>query len=120
MGSAGDHLSGAASGINNAMTRIANVFANAIFGALAVLFFSGALQERVHPSAFASQEVILAEAANLGNAKVPAQVPVAEKAVLQQFYHESFIDAYAKIMRISAGLAFLGALMTVLFVRRKP
>ena len=121
MGSAGDHLSGTASGINNAMTRIANVFANAIFGALAVLFFSGALQERVHPPAFAAKdrEVILAEAANLGDAKVPAQVPVAEKAVLQQFYHESFIDAYAKIMRISAGLAFLGALMTVLFVRRK-
>ena len=44
MGSVSDTHSGTASGINNAMTRISNVFANAIFGALAVLFFSSALK----------------------------------------------------------------------------
>jgi predicted MFS family arabinose efflux permease len=37
MGSVSDQLSGTASGVNNALTRISNVFANAIFGALAVL-----------------------------------------------------------------------------------
>ncbi len=41
MGSVSDHLSGTASGVNNAVTRIAGVFANAIFGALAVLFSPG-------------------------------------------------------------------------------
>ena len=40
-----DRYSGTASGINNAISRISNVFANAVFGALAVLFFSGALQD---------------------------------------------------------------------------
>jgi MFS family permease len=44
MGSVSDHFSGTASGVNNALTRIANVFANAILGALAVLFLSVALQ----------------------------------------------------------------------------
>ena len=47
MGSVNDHLSGTASGVNNALTRISNVFANAIFGAMAVLFFAGALQEQI-------------------------------------------------------------------------
>jgi hypothetical protein len=46
MGSAGQQFSGVASGVNNAMSRIANVFANAIFGALAVLLFTGALEGR--------------------------------------------------------------------------
>src|ERR1700751_3832857 len=45
MGAVNDRYSGTASGINNALTRIANVFANAIFGALAVLFFSTTLQQ---------------------------------------------------------------------------
>jgi EmrB/QacA subfamily drug resistance transporter len=118
MGSVGDHLSGTASGINNAMTRIANVFANAIFGALAVLFFSGALGDQLKniPLNPKERSAVMAEAANLGNAKVPPQI-AHDRSVIKRSYHESFIDAYANIMRISAGLAFLGALMSVLFIK---
>ncbi|HWK03273.1 MAG TPA: MFS transporter [Puia sp.] len=121
MGSVSDHLSGTASGINNAVTRISNVFANAIFGALAVLFFSGALQERLDSSPLSGQEkaVVMAEAANLGNAKAPESVPAATKTLVEKSYHESFIEAYAKILRISAGLAFLGAVMTMFFLKRR-
>ncbi len=48
MGALPDHYSGTASGINNATTRIAGVFANAILGTLAILFFSGFLSERIN------------------------------------------------------------------------
>jgi EmrB/QacA subfamily drug resistance transporter len=119
MGSVSDQFSGTASGVNNAVTRIANVFTNAIFGALAVLFFAGALQgqiKSINLNAKQKQEV-LAQAADLGNAKVPEGV--ADGKVIGQAYHDSFIKAYANIMRISAGLGFLGALMAVLFVRDK-
>jgi hypothetical protein len=44
MGSVSDHFSGTASGVNNALTRIANVFANAILGRWQYSFFRGALQ----------------------------------------------------------------------------
>lgn len=122
MGAVSDHLSGTASGINNAMTRIANVFANAIFGALAVLFFSGTLQERLThiPLGNEQKKAIMAEAVNLGNAKVPEQVHVtaAEKAMLGKSFHEGFIHAYANILRLSAGLAFLGSLMGLLFIKK--
>lgn len=47
MGSVSDHFSGTASGVNNAISRIANVFVNAIFGALAVLLFSAATQQQL-------------------------------------------------------------------------
>src|ERR1700744_3056441 len=119
MGSVSDQFSGTASGVNNAVTRIANVFTNAIFGALAVLFFAGALQgqiKNINLNAKQKQEV-LSQAADLGNAKPPQDV--ANGKAIEQAYHESFIKAYADIMRISAGLGFLGALMAVLFVKDK-
>jgi MFS family permease len=119
MGSVSDHFSGTASGINNALTRISNVFANAIFGALAVLFFAGALQGEIKNIALNPKEKqeVAAQTANLGNAKVPANINSKQKAEIEKAYHASFIHAYANIMRISAGLGFLGALMSVAFVR---
>ena len=119
MGSVNDQFSGTASGVNNAVTRIANVFANAIFGALAVLLFAGALRgeiQHIKLEPKQKQEVMM-QAADLGNAKVPRGVDSGK--IVEQAYHDSFIKAYANIMRISAGLGFLGALMAVVFVRDK-
>jgi EmrB/QacA subfamily drug resistance transporter len=119
MGSVSDHFSGTASGVNNALTRIANVLANAIFGALAALFFAGALQGQVKNLTLnvKDKQAVTAEAANLGNAKVPAQINTADKKIIARAYQASFIDAYSNIMRISAGLGFLGALMAFVFIR---
>ena len=121
MGSVSDHLSGTASGINNALTRISNVFANAIFGALAVLFFAGFLQHKMEQTHFNDhqKQEIVAQAANLGDAKVPVSLSKGDEAEVKRAYQEGFISAYANIMRISAGLAFLGSLMTVFFIKNK-
>lgn len=122
MGSVSGHFSGTASGVNNAMTRIANVFANAIFGALAVLFFAGALQQQlknIHLNNDNEVRMVMAQSVNLGNAKVPEQVNTVDKARIEKAYHYSFIHAYANIMRISAGLGFLAALMAFIFIRNK-
>ncbi|HEX3384038.1 MAG TPA: MFS transporter, partial [Mucilaginibacter sp.] len=115
------NFSGAASGINNAMTRISNVFANAIFGALAVLFFAGTLQGKIQSAQLdaKNKQEIIAQSANLGDAKAPSSLSAQEKTAIQNAYRESFISAYANIMRLSAGLAFLGALMTVFFIRNR-
>jgi len=121
MTSVSDHLSGTASGVNNALTRISNVFANAIFGALAVLLFAGVLQNKIQsiPLDANVKQAVVKEAANLGNAKVPNQVNSQYKKNISTSYRESFIHAYSVIMKISAGLGFLGALMTVIFIRNK-
>lgn len=121
MTSVSDHLSGTASGVNNALTRISNVFANAIFGALAVLLFAGALQDQLRsiPLDTKVKQSVVREAANVGNAKVPTQVDLKYKKEVSTGYRESFIYAYGSIMKISAGLGFLGALMTMIFIRNK-
>ena len=121
MGSVNAQFSGTASGVNNAMTRIASVFANAIFGALAVLFFAGALNKQLSaiPLNPTNKQIVTAQAANLGNAKVPPQVAIRYKQLIEKAYHASFINAYAQIMRISAALGLLGALMGLLFIKNE-
>jgi EmrB/QacA subfamily drug resistance transporter len=119
MSSVSDNFSGTASGVNNALTRIANVFANAVIGALAVLFFSGALQNKIKNTHLNSNEkqLVLIQAVNLGDAKVPIDINSKDIGIIETAYHEGFISAYGKIMKISAGLGFLGAFMALLFIR---
>ncbi len=121
MSAVSDHFSGTASGINNAITRIANVFANAIFGAIAVLLFSNALTLQIKnlPLNTAAKVAVTREAVNLGNAQVPAGLDNQVKSLVKTAYHNSFIHTYALIMRISALLGFLAALMSVLFIKKK-
>ncbi|MFD0750316.1 MFS transporter [Mucilaginibacter calamicampi] len=122
MSSVSDHFSGTASGVNNAMTRISGVFANAIFGALAVLFFTSTLTKQIEQVSLSPQqkEQVIKQAGDLGDAKVPANIPSAQKKVIAAYYNDSFVNAYAGIMRISAGLGFLGSLMAMAFIRKKP
>ncbi len=119
MGSVNANFSGMASGVNNALTRISNVFANAIFGALAGLFFTAALQKQLDKLSFGQNEkkTIMMQAVDLGNAKVPASIPASQKPMIEQYFHESFISAYGRIMLISSALCFIGALMSVLFIK---
>jgi EmrB/QacA subfamily drug resistance transporter len=122
MRSVHDQFSGVASGINNAMTRISNVFANAIFGALAVLLLTGALTNKLSALTIdpKSKQAAIAQAVNLGNAKVPAGISGHDSTVVEQSYLAGFIGTYAVIMRLSAALAFLGALMSLLLVKNPP
>nr|WP_183559681.1 MFS transporter [Mucilaginibacter sp. SP1R1]MBB6148945.1 EmrB/QacA subfamily drug resistance transporter [Mucilaginibacter sp. SP1R1] len=119
MGSVSDHFSGTASGVNNALTRIANVFANAVLGALAVLFFTGALQQQIQHTALNTKQkqLIMAQAPNLGDAKAPATFHTPDQVMVKKIYHSAFITVYSRVMQISAALAFLGALMSFLFIR---
>jgi len=119
MGAVSNHFSGTASGVNNALSRISGVFANAVFGALAVLFFSGALQEELSHAGLGkpAAQAVMQQAAELGNAKAPAQLSAGDKEKVQAFYHNSFINAYGKIMRMAALLAFAGALAAFVFVK---
>jgi EmrB/QacA subfamily drug resistance transporter len=119
MGAVSDRFSGTASGVNNAVTRISNVFANAIFGALAVLFFSAALNDQLKTTEIspAQRNEISAQANNLGNARVPAGLsPEVSKKIMLD-YHQGFLHAYSRIMLLASGLCFAGAAMSFFFIR---
>ncbi|NSL85951.1 MFS transporter [Chitinophaga sp. Mgbs1] len=119
MGSVSNHLSGTASGVNNAVTRIAGVFAVAIYGALAVLFFSGSVQHNIgnlHLPASTTQAV-LAQTVNLGDAAPPAGLTTEQHDAVAGIYREGFVAAYRKIMALSGALGLLAGGMGFLFIR---
>jgi MFS family permease len=119
MNAVSDQYSGVASGVNNALTRVAAVFANAIIGALAVLLFTQALHQRLDPMPLqpAVRQQVMAQAADLGNAHTPAGI--GGNTTIAAAYRSGFIVVYQQVMRLSASLAFLGAIMGFLFVLRK-
>jgi EmrB/QacA subfamily drug resistance transporter len=121
MGALPNHYSGTASGINNAISRISNVFTNAIVGALAILFFTGYLTSEVNHLSLNEnvKTSVIQQAANLGDAKVPADVLEKNKKEVAYLYKEGFIQTYTKVMQISAGMAFTASLIAFLFISDK-
>ncbi|RZJ70752.1 MFS transporter [Flavobacterium sp.] len=121
MTSVQSRFAGTASGVNNAISRVSNVLANAIFGSLALVLFTAALQSRLADSGFSESEKseILAQAVNLGNAKVPSGIEMKKRSEITQHFHASFIESYQNIMLIASSLCFVGSLVSVFFVRRK-
>jgi EmrB/QacA subfamily drug resistance transporter len=121
MGALPDHYSGTASGINNAITRIGGVFANAILGALAILFFSGFLSERINNIQLDQNEKksVIEQVKNLGDAKPPVTIKDADKATIAKAYREGFVSAYNKVMLVCALLAFLSGVMSFLFIKNE-
>jgi EmrB/QacA subfamily drug resistance transporter len=121
MSAVASHYSGTASGINNAISRIANVFANAILGALAILFFTAFLENNIKEISLTKdlRQEVIAQSRNLGDAKVPSAIGEKNKLKIQKAYKESFIESYIQVMRICALLAILSAFMAFIFIKNK-
>jgi len=121
MASLPNRFSGTASGVNNAISRIAGVFANAIFGALAVLLFTTFLQKAIVdlPLSAQTRQAVMNQTVNLGDATVPKSINAVTGGIIEKQYKNGFIAAYAVVMRISALLAFLGALMSMMFIKNE-
>lgn len=106
-----DRHAGTASGVNNAMTRTASVFANAIVGALAIVFFTQALGQATEELSLVGpeQQAVMAQAINLGDAQVPEAVVGEDRSTVAQAFRLSFVTTFRRVMWISAGLAILSA-----------
>ncbi len=121
MGSLQPQLSGTASGVNNAVTRIASVFATAIFGALAVLLFAKDVRSGLDPIVMneSLKTAVVAETVNLGNAHPPVGVPAEMTGPVTVLYKEGYIAAYQKILLISAIMGWLSGIIAWWMVPKK-
>ncbi len=111
MDSVDDRHAGTASGVNNAVSRIAGLLAVAVLGTLAVGTFATALTARldglrVPPDVRAA---LMAQTAKLVEAQVP---PVAEPThrLLEQAVNEAFVHTFRLVMLLCAALALASAL----------
>jgi EmrB/QacA subfamily drug resistance transporter len=107
-----DRHAGAASGINNAVARIAGMLAVALLGAIAIGVFARTLDERLTQMRAAPeiQRALQKEIPKLAEAQVPAQVQGEQRRKLQRAVDESFVRSFRLTMLVCAALALLSAL----------
>jgi EmrB/QacA subfamily drug resistance transporter len=122
MTSISQNYSGISSGVNNAVSRIAGIFSNAAFGALALLLFTNLVVQQVEKSGFRETQKakIVSETINLGNAQVPEDTfnPGQQKQI-KQFYRTAFLDAYQTILIVCTVMCFSSALIAYFMVDKK-
>ena len=122
MSTVDQNLSGLASGINNAISRVASLMALAVFGMVALALFGGALDRRlaeadVPPAVVAQLED---ERAKLAGAEAPAGLDPAVTAAVEDAIDRAFVDAFRGIMLIGALLAFASSLTALVSIEGRP
>ncbi len=113
---------GSASGINNAVARVAGVLAIAIFGiAMAKIFSSQLDHSLVHFSLPpATSEQIHADEIKLAGLRVPAGIDPATAAAIRESVKESFVLGFRIVMLACAALSLASAAVAWLMIRKDP
>jgi len=120
MNSVSQDEAGAASGINNAVARVAGVLAVAVLGIVVVSVFSGSLRHRTDSLRLPPQivEELRANAIKLGGLEVPAGVDLRTSGAIRGAISQSFVLSFRVVMLICAGLALLSAAIARLLIPR--
>jgi len=114
MNSVAPSHAGVASGVNNAVSRVAGLLAIAVFGLVMSSVFSRRLERNLNAAALPAgvQEQVYTQRARL--AAVETTDPQARRAV-----GESFVAGYRTVMLIAAGLAFVSSASAAALIDRK-
>jgi EmrB/QacA subfamily drug resistance transporter len=112
MASVPDRYAGVASGVNNAVSRIAGTLAVAILGTLAADVFGVAVRERLHEVRLspAQSMAVQAQIPKLAEAEAPVSLPAGERQLVERALKESFVASFRVIAAVAAALALAGAL----------
>lgn len=112
LGSVDDRHAGTASGINNAVARIAGMLAVALLGALAVVAFGSALESRLDALRLDPdvRGAIEAQVPALAAARVPPQLQGFAHHAVQFAFDAAFLHAFRIVMLIACGLSLASAL----------
>jgi len=109
---------GTASGVNNAVARVAGLLAIAALGIVASKSFDRALDGRLSEPGFsaAAREIPKTERSKLGAAQPPPGLPAAEAARVREAIALSLVAAFRVLMRIAAALALLGSISALVLL----
>ncbi len=104
---------GIASGINNAVSRVAGLFAVALFGTLMLGVFSDALRENLQELGLPPelQTSLYADRANLAALSIPSVVDPSLLESIQASIDRAFVRGFRVLMTLAALLALLSALV---------
>jgi EmrB/QacA subfamily drug resistance transporter len=118
LGSVESEHSGLASGVNNAMARVAGLLAVAVLGVFAYGAFSANLDARLDSMDISGgiRSELEAAKAHFGAAEAPEGVDARTEAKIERAIDESFVAGFRAVMVVSAGLALASALAAALLV----
>ncbi|TMG80854.1 MAG: MFS transporter [Betaproteobacteria bacterium] len=104
-------FSGAASGINNAASRVAALIAIALFGLIMASIFNRSLQTQLERAALAPcvTEAVEKQHNKLAAIELPACADARDAALAKHAIAEAFVSGFRWIMLISAALALASA-----------
>jgi EmrB/QacA subfamily drug resistance transporter len=122
MNSIGPEHAGVASGINNAVSRVAALLAIAAFGLVLAWTFDAGLQERLQEARVAPQvaEQLTAQRASLAGVEIPAGLDTAVAEQLKRAVQLSFVAGFRRVMLLGALLAIASALAAWFWIESKP
>jgi hypothetical protein len=112
MGSVPTDNAGAASGVNNAVSRVAGLLAIALFGIVMVRAFDSGLEQRLRDAGVggAMLSAMVAQESKLGLADAPPGTDPRTRAVVRGAVEDSFVAAFRITAVMGAGLALAGGL----------
>ena len=113
MGSVPTDNAGAASGVNNAVSRVAGLLAVALFGIVMVRAFDAGLEQRLHDAGVsgATYAAVVAQESRLGLAQAPRGTDPATAAAVRVAVAESFVAGFRLTALLGAGLALAGGMV---------
>lgn len=111
--------SGAASGVNNAASRVAGLFAVALSGAVATVVFAVALDAELAATALdpAVQDALRAQVDRLAEASAPAGTAPEASAQAERAVADAYVDAFRGGVLLNAACAGLAAALAFVTVR---
>lgn len=118
MNSVGQDRVGAASGINNAVARVAGVLAIAVLGIVMVNAFSSRLNRELERSVLSGDALheVQANEIKLAGMPIPAGLDASTTAAIKTSLSRAFVYGFRVIMLICAGLSLASAAMTWLMI----
>ena len=115
----GERDTGTASGINNAVARVAGLVAIAAFGIVASHVFDRTLDRRLSERGLAAvaAKIPAVERQKLGAAQAPPGISPSERQGVEQAIAATLSDSFRVSMRIAAALALLASACALALIR---
>ena len=121
MSAATRNLAGAASGVNNALSRIAGLLGVAVLGLVMLHAFNSEADRRMARLNVAPElrRVIDEQRVRLAGAELPPDINDETRAALKQAVNESFLSGFRRVMIFAVGLALASAFSAFMMIEGK-
>lgn len=122
MTSVGADRAGVASGVNNAVARVAGVLAIAVFGLVMIHAFNSALDRRLDGLGLSheARRQLDNDRAKLAALESPATLAPDTAVSVKRAIADSFVVGFRWVLTLAAALTVLGALIAWLVIENRP